>query len=454
MPGNKHINYTSADIDKYLKGELTARERHELEKASLDDPFLAEALEGFSTTRVDIQADLGELAERLNKQENRGKVVPMIAAPRKGFPWLRAAAMVLLLATAGWLIAEFAIKDKTPGIAQTEDTNPAVTATDSVTENTTRASNSTAASDSLSSPSKEEAGNLSTTNPAIVIVPTDDRQLPQKTFATIEPSTTAPRTDQTVTNPQPENHKEEPSVQAETRDKLASQKLESDKQRIDSISKQNQGIAEKKKTEEQDDLSQYRDVHVFRGQVTDSHNNALPFANITNTKDNVGTYSDAKGYFTLVSTDSVLDVSVRSLGYENTRTVLSEEETTNRILLEEDRSITARVLDTVKRNLVRARAGNLRFEEPEPADGWDYYDTYLVNNLNVPDTYERKRSELSGGEVELSFEVNRQGEPINIKVEKSLCDQCDQEAIRLVKEGPKWKRKARKGRTRVMVPFY
>jgi hypothetical protein len=147
-------------------------------------------------------------------------------------------------------------------------------------------------------------------------------------------------------------------------------------------------------------------------------------------------------------------VQVRSLGYENTRTVLSDEEETNRIALHEDRNMTARVLDTVKRNYSRVRGSSLKFEEPEPADGWDYYDSYLVNNLNVPETFVRKRADRGGGgEVELSFEVNRHGEPINIRVEKSLCEQCDKEAIRLIKQGPKWKRKARK-RTRVMVPFY
>ena len=39
------------------------------------------------------------------------------------------------------------------------------------------------------------------------------------------------------------------------------------------------------------------------------------------------------------------------------------------------------------------------------------------------------------------------------RVEKSLCDKCDKEAIRLVKEGPKWKRNARNGRTTVTIPF-
>lgn len=72
-------------------------------------------------------------------------------------------------------------------------------------------------------------------------------------------------------------------------------------------------------------------------------------------------------------------------------------------------------------------------------------------DLNIPETFVAKQ--MSGGEVELSFEINKLGEPVNIRVEKSLCETCDKEAIRLVREGPKWKRKAKKGRTSVTIAF-
>ena len=55
--------------------------------------------------------------------------------------------------------------------------------------------------------------------------------------------------------------------------------------------------------------------------------------------------------------------------------------------------------------------------------------------------------------MEVSFEVDAKGEPVNIRVEKSLCDKCDKEAIRLIKEGPKWKQNARNNRTTVTIPF-
>ncbi|MEK7225573.1 MAG: TonB family protein, partial [Bacteroidota bacterium] len=74
------------------------------------------------------------------------------------------------------------------------------------------------------------------------------------------------------------------------------------------------------------------------------------------------------------------------------------------------------------------------------------------NNLNAPEEIKTKQN--NGGQVQVSFEVNKDGEPVNIKVEKSLCAKCDKEAIRLIKEGPKWRRNAnKKGRTTVTINF-
>ena len=39
----------------------------------------------------------------------------------------------------------------------------------------------------------------------------------------------------------------------------------------------------------------YATPHLFRGRVTDANGNALGFTKIANVRDNVGTYTDAKG---------------------------------------------------------------------------------------------------------------------------------------------------------------
>jgi TonB family protein len=159
------------------------------------------------------------------------------------------------------------------------------------------------------------------------------------------------------------------------------------------------------------------------------------------------------GYFNLTFPDSVLNVQVRSVGFENTNVQLRNNVANNQVILQDDKSLAAQTLPAPRKINAeeRSKIAKVKLEEPEPADGWDNYDTYLTNNLNVPEEVKTKQN--AAGEVQVSFEVDKNGEPINIKVEKSLCSKCDQEAIRLIKEGPKWKRNAKKGRTTVTVPF-
>jgi TonB family protein len=74
----------------------------------------------------------------------------------------------------------------------------------------------------------------------------------------------------------------------------------------------------------------------------------------------------------------------------------------------------------------------------------------------VPEELKSKQNGAGSGvsSVQVSFEVDKNGDPTNIKVEKSLCSTCDKEAIRLIKDGPKWKRNAnKKGRTTVTINF-
>lgn len=53
---NSNREFTQTDIDNYLAGKLSHEERHEIEAQSLDDPFLADALEGYSAFPNEIKS--------------------------------------------------------------------------------------------------------------------------------------------------------------------------------------------------------------------------------------------------------------------------------------------------------------------------------------------------------------------------------------------------------------
>ncbi len=480
---NNIKNFTATDIDKYRNGQLSAQERHALEKAALDDPFLADALEGYSVSGLNIQADIAELKRRLEEKTEQAKVIPMNAGGRSSFSWLRAAIMIVLVAGAGLLAYQFLFKasNKNNEIALSPSKND-----ESKTEKSTDTLQQDNKTDSLSDKlakntsdyksapgSTEEAqkvflsnanesrkvtkdsvttnSGLTTTNPSTLSAPVKD--LNEKVddsknagIAKQNNNVSVPKTDIALKG------------EKDTKDITLKKPALADADGV--VETRNKAkeevVANGYATNKRNDNASYSAPNYFRGKVTDANNNALPFANITNTHDNVGTYSDAQGNFTLLSGDSVMNVQVRSLGFQNKSFLLQSDAGTNRIALKEDQSLNAKIIDTVKRNLSRAGRNNtMTFEEPEPADGWDSYSSYLVNNLNVPESLNIKQTdEVAQNVVEVSFEVSKNGDPVNLKVERSLCDKCDKEAMRVIKEGPKWVRKAKKGkRTTVAVPF-
>ncbi|HZE82993.1 MAG TPA: carboxypeptidase-like regulatory domain-containing protein [Puia sp.] len=95
--------YSAADIQKYLRGELSAPEMNALEKAALDDPFLADALEGMENARslrgeTSIQEEMADLNQRLENSTRKKNRPALFFLYRSG--WRVAAAVILLLGLA------------------------------------------------------------------------------------------------------------------------------------------------------------------------------------------------------------------------------------------------------------------------------------------------------------------------------------------------------------------
>ena len=64
MQSSKNKEYTAADIERYHAGSMPAEQMHALEKAAMEDPFLADALEGYLFTKTPA-ADVQKIRERL-----------------------------------------------------------------------------------------------------------------------------------------------------------------------------------------------------------------------------------------------------------------------------------------------------------------------------------------------------------------------------------------------------
>ena len=59
-------NYSAADMEKYWKGQLTPAEMYAMEKAAMDDPFLADAMEGYKN--ISSTDDISLLKQKLDER--------------------------------------------------------------------------------------------------------------------------------------------------------------------------------------------------------------------------------------------------------------------------------------------------------------------------------------------------------------------------------------------------
>ncbi len=104
--------YTLTDIEQYLLGKLSPAEMHELEKAAVQDPFLADAIEGYqSSDLLRAKEDLTKIQTRLLQEElEEPKTIP-IASQKSN--WWKIAAVIILLAGIGTLGWKFLISPNT-----------------------------------------------------------------------------------------------------------------------------------------------------------------------------------------------------------------------------------------------------------------------------------------------------------------------------------------------------
>ena len=167
-------------------------------------------------------------------------------------------------------------------------------------------------------------------------------------------------------------------------------------------------------------------THEATGIVTDESGNPLAgvAVQIKNSKTGVVTGSDGRFSIPVSGKDSLQFLFV---GFE-TASICAEQNSPMSVILSENRMALNEV--------VVVGAGVL-----EPVIGWNKFRKYLKREIQYPSDTCRNIS----GEVSLTFEIDEQGHPVNIKVRKPLCPSLDREAIRLLKSGPIWQGSAKTG---------
>ena len=111
--------YNAIDIANYLAGTMPADERHALEKAALEDPFLADALAGYAYSK-DPRKELDEIRMRLDEKRKQQKVFSISSLSQGA--WWKIAAVFILFGGVGYFFyatnsekeTSFVVKNENP----------------------------------------------------------------------------------------------------------------------------------------------------------------------------------------------------------------------------------------------------------------------------------------------------------------------------------------------------
>ncbi|MBI1343429.1 MAG: hypothetical protein GC171_10900 [Terrimonas sp.] len=468
MTGNKHTGtYSASDFEKYWQGKLSAADMHALEKAAMDDPFLADALEGYRHAGQpvnDLESLKGKLADRV-----LGK--PPVIPPASGIIWWRIAASIILVAGIGWLVYKIVPKNKTENLTSAEekqttlskDSYPGTrTAFDSIPNMDQSQGKDSNHIINLTS----HAGSAKNAGPA----PSGNKKADQLDPVPAEPATNTDKDKIFVPEKELARNREiavTPGIRTEEagikNDSILKESktgiLKADNEyvtenRIKTATNRNAAAAippDKKISTEKDTKKGKVKSFKFSGRIVDADNNAIPYAIVMNLADYQTIYANSEGYFTIpVAPDSLVLLDVSSQGFASREFRLNrfDKKMAELMLFESaagDNTGALTVSAELSEPLTQKDEKNML---PAPEQGWQLYNQYLANALT------KEKDKLTNGEVVLGFAISKSGNPVNIIILQSLSPDNDQEAIRLLREGPKWQANGKNNEFRLSVRFY
>ncbi len=392
---------------------------HELERRALDDPFLADALEGFEQAN-DQQANLKELKERLHQRVHYKKVKRIILwAP------LSIAASVLIILAAGiWYFSG------------QQTVQPKLVAQDI-------------------KPEKKEQPVISSPSPATATVAEKNisdtikaKQLQPKQYAATtsagnsnrkmaaadvkSPAATEPASTLTAEQQAAEIYK--PKKDSVTADEMAVNATHQKK----AATELKEVTVAKAKAASSETLVQSRaqgvtvtpsDSKMVTGVVMGTDGQPIIGATVKVMGRPFGVVTDVHGKFALTDVSTNQTLAVNYIGYQGKKVKVGSGDSLNISLVPQNSSLNE-VVVTRYSNKKDNDDNDGTIEDAHPTDGWHPYNEYLKKNAQSPDG--------KIGKVKISFTVAPDGSLSQFKIIKSLSDAADKKAIDLITNGPAW----------------
>ena len=437
---------------KYLKGEMTSQEAHAFERASLDDPFTQEALEGFENQGIEHLDELDALRSKVRRK-------------KKGYAgWLRyasAAAVILVgLFSVYFFVGQF---DQTPALATSEESLDHESSSQPSAD-TLLVPGSASGLAEMEAPNVEEFKNEQQAyEERPVLDREEEAEVVENFFAEVSI--------EDEENVAPQMATEALSKEADLTSELADvggSSTQIDEPEASSVLYQEEEAASFAVKEDAPLVNAKTKKSVARsagavsrsaavetpllvGTVTNEFGEPLPGVNILIAGTTTGTITDVDGNYFVPRLDSDFSLVYSFVGYETLKMDVGNRDTLD-VTLGGSASLQEVVVVAYGEN---DQLYDNTYAPAKPVNGGKAYKKYLEENLRYP--LPAKENAINGTVV-LELTISSDGSIRDISIKKSLGHGCDEEAIRLVQEGPGWEPAARNGvsvedRIKVKVKF-
>lgn len=396
----------------YIRGLRKGKEAHQLEKESMKDPFLADAMDGYHQVKGNHEQQIKKLQTQVSAYSTKKKNSYAII-------WSVAACLIMGIGISSYFLFlkenrvddTFIANEITSLTTQKSDSDSVHT----ITKSQTNHKDKIAKSGQVSKPNH---------SPQAIIPVRKEDSLPKEL------------TEETIAITLADTSISKYNLQEKIRAKLIAQ------------------------------------THpMIKGKITDMQGEPLIGANITYRAHDskeiyTGTITDPKGEFSLFKEKGDGKLTVNYIGFDPV-TIPVDTNQTMLIAMNESKSQMDEVVvvgyGTQKKQTVTGAVTSVNIDSskvpssalvgsiskvdlenlikaskqiiPEPVIGMKKYQKYLKKKLIRPTDETCNRMK---GKVVLVFFVDRKGRPFHFIVEKGLCESTDKEAIRLIREGPDW----------------
>ena len=416
-----NIKYSAEDIHRYMDGLMTDPEMQALEKSALEDPFLADAIEGFEESRkhsVSFESGITDLQNRLAVRISQSKretgIVYWISK------WQIAASVIITMGIAVFMVTYINNKTHSANIsvAAKNDTG------------TVKASSSQikTEADTTAAASKEpERGNINSSKKA---------RANEEAIVSNKPSGAGKIS----------GYRKEKILSFRNNEALADKKnseplkKNESKTSIDTVVENEKSEVFPKKELPSPVLSSSIETQLdekisgtevrptrslagnyIKGIVIDNKGTPIPFAKVKINGSDRHVFTDTSGFFKLYMKNPRLAalISVQPAGYESVSAELKPDSTFTNTFQMQPASLSLK--DVVA----------MEYKKSSPFIGWEDFYNYINDNKKIITA-----DSLSKGEEIISFVVHRDGNLSSFKIEKSISPAHDAKILQLIKTAP------------------